>query len=106
MTVSVTPTTHISVGGTVTIYIPRQPVSGSDNVASPTCTNLTSNLASSISCSYNSSNAILTVSNLISSGTLSSQFKFSVSGWVNPISTAPFTGYAISTTDSSGAYIE
>lgn len=49
---------------------------------------------------------MLTISNLVPSGSISTQFNISSSGFVNPISTAPFSGYVITTTDATGAYIE
>lgn len=102
---SVTVPHQVPTTGTMTIYFPPQPVSGNNVVSSPTCTQSGGTMSGSLSCSYSTSNQILTLSNMLTTAK-SGEFNFTVSGITNPISLAPVTGILVKTFASSGGTID
>jgi hypothetical protein len=71
---------------------------------SPSCKGVSSNMASTITCSYDKTTRRLTLTGMISSDISggATSLKFTVDNFLNPYSGVPKTGFYISTADSAG----
>jgi hypothetical protein len=105
VTVALTPKNAIPASGSITIFVPLQEVSGSHNVENPVCTSVTG-LGAALSCSYSTTSKTITVTNLQTEGEISTALSFTVSNMVNPITTAPLSGFVMKTVDADGGFID
>ena len=91
--------------GSITIYFPLQPVSNIHTVDSPVCNQSGGTLSGSLSCTYDTGTQLLTLSSL-SGSLVTGELNWTVSGIINPISTATVSGLEIKTLTDDGGEID
>jgi hypothetical protein len=112
ITVSITPKNTLSSTGRIYVDFPFWNPSSASKLdmmqsSSPTCTGVTSNMASSITCAYTTLNRRLTLTNMLSGSSVTgSVLTFTVTDFLNPYSAVPKTGFTVYTADSNGFTID